>query len=79
MNNFCETKSHNMTFYGLYVLVLQTQTRKMIIIFAIFFKFFENFLSFFEIFQLQGPGNLIKGLIIGHCIVPCNNGLVFNI
>ena len=31
------------SFYELYVLVLQTQTRKMILFFAIFFRFFENF------------------------------------
>ena len=30
-------------FYELYVVVLQTQTNKMILIFAIFFRFFENF------------------------------------
>ena len=33
-------------FYELYVLALQTQTRKMILIFAILFKFFDNFCHF---------------------------------
>ena len=47
--------------------------------FAIFFSFFENFLSFFEIFQLQGPGNVLGDLTIEHCMVCSNNGLVFNI
>ena len=50
----------------------------MILFFAIFFKFFENLL-FFEFFQLQGQGNLLQGLIIGHYTVSSNNGLVFNI
>ena len=46
MKEFCETKLLVITFYELYVLVLQTQTRKMIMIFAIFFRFFENFCHF---------------------------------
>ena len=29
--------------------------------------------------SLQWPGNLVQVLIIGHCIVSSNNGLVFNI
>ena len=45
------------------------------IIFAIFWKF----LSFFEFFQLQGPGNVLCGLTIEHCMICINNGLVFNI
>ena len=42
-----------------------------------FFQVFEN-LSFFKFFQLQGPGNLIWGLLIGHCVFSSNNGMVFN-
>ena len=61
-------------FYELYVLVLQIQTHKMILIFAIFFK-----LSFFDFFQLQGPGNVLCGLIIEHCIISSNNGLFLHL
>ena len=45
---------------------------------SIFFRFLKIFVIF-EFFQLQGPGNLFWGLLIGHCIVSSNNGMVFNI
>ena len=44
-----------------------------------FFQVFENFCNFFQFFQLQGPGNLLWGLLIGHFIVASNSGMVFNI
>ena len=40
---------------------------------------FCNFLCKFLCFQLQEPENLLLGLVIGHCVVSSNNGLVFNI
>ena len=51
------------------------------------FAAFENsFLTSFqfrficaEFFQFQGPGNVLCGLTVEHCIVCSNNGLVFNI
>ena len=51
----------------------------MILIFAIFFKFFENFchFSFLSFSKLQRPGNVLFGFLIEHCIVSSNSGLVF--
>ena len=44
----------------------------------IFFRFWK-FLSVFQFFQLQGPGNFLWDLLIGHFIVSSNNRIVFNI
>ena len=44
-----------------------------------FFPGFWKFLSFFKFFQLQGPSNLLWGLLIEHFIVSSNIGMVFNI
>ena len=76
MKAFCETKLLALTFFELYGLVLQT--RKILLIFAIFSSFLK-IMSFFEVWQLKGPRILIHGLIIGQCIVYCDNRLVFNI
>ena len=59
-------------------MVLQIHTRKMLLILQ-FFSSFLIFLSFCEYFQLQRPGKVLFGFIIGHYIVSSNNGLVFNI
>ena len=42
------------------------------------FSGFWKLLSFFQFLQFQGPGNLLWGLLIGHCIVSSNNRMVFN-
>ena len=43
------------------------------------FSSFRKFLSFFEIFPASGAkDHLLWGLLLEHCIVYSNNGLVFN-
>ena len=53
MKVFCKKKSLVMAIFELYVLVLQT--RKMILIFAIFFRFLENFCQFFLALGVKKP------------------------
>ena len=48
-------------------------------IFLTKFASFWKFSSYFQFFQLQGQGNLLWGLLIGHFIVSFNNGRVFHI
>ena len=42
------------------------------------FRFLKIFVIF-QFFQFQGSGNLFRGLLVGHCIVSSNNGMVFKI
>ena len=78
MKAYCETKLLVMTIlraicFGTTYTNTQNDT-----IFRNFFQVFWKIVIFW-VFQLQGPGNLLQGLIIGHCTVSSNNGLVFNI
>ena len=61
-------------------MVLQTQARKMILIFAIFFRFFEIvvILSFLALGVKKPPLVFAKGLMMDYCIVCSGNGMVCN-